>query len=86
MKQYSSSATFYQAEPLENGNQVMKYTMGMAVAYAPFFAVGHQIAKATDQPADGYSAPYRHSMLAAVIFYAILGIFFPAGRLAARLP
>lgn len=81
MKQYGSSATFYQAEPLKNGNQVMKYTMGMAVAYAPFFAVGHQIAKATDQPADGYSAPYRHSMLAAVIFYAILGVFFLRGAL-----
>lgn len=81
MKQYESSATFYQAEPLPNGNHVMKYTMGMAIAYAPFFAVGHQVAKATGQPADGYSKPYQHSLLAAVIFYAILGVFFLRGAL-----
>ena len=86
MKQYKSSATFYQAEPLPNGNHVMKYTMGMAVAYAPFFAVGHQIAKASGEPADGYSWPYQRSLLAAVIFYALLGVVFLRGALARVFP
>jgi hypothetical protein len=86
MKQYNSSATFYQAERLPNGNQVMKYTMGMAVAYSPFFAIGHQIAKSSGQPADGYSKPYQDSLLAAVIFYAILGVFFLRGALVRVFP
>lgn len=75
MQKYKSSATFYQASLLENGNHVLKYTAGMAVVYAPFFFVGHGMALSRGEPADGYSAPYQTMMLWGAIFYAVLGLW-----------
>lgn len=74
MKEYKSSDTFYQAEKLKNGRSVMKYTLGMAVLYYPFFEIGHQVAKATGQKTDGYSPPYPKAVFWGCILYSLLGI------------
>jgi hypothetical protein len=44
---YHNTATFYQAMKLESGAYIMKYSMGLAVLYAPFFFIGHAIAGLT---------------------------------------
>ncbi len=72
---YNNTETFYQMYLLENGNWVMKYSMGMAVFYLPFFLLGHGAALISGFPADGFSQPYQWSMIAGNLFYAILSIW-----------
>lgn len=76
VQQYNSSSTFYQASLLPDGTWVMKYSMGMAVLYAPFFFIAHFIAPFTGYIADGYSFPYQLSLLIGGIIYTIIGIWF----------
>ena len=53
---------------------VMKYTMGMSVLYAPFFAVGHAHAHLGGWTPDGYSWPYRFWLQWSALFYVLLGL------------
>lgn len=71
---YQNTATFYQAIPLGNGNMVLKYSMGMAVLYSPFFFIGHGIAILTGQPLDGLSPPYEWAMFAGSLTYTFTGL------------
>ncbi|HPB02051.1 MAG TPA: hypothetical protein PLZ67_03780, partial [Bacteroidales bacterium] len=63
MEQYGSSSTFYQATLLPDGTYVMKYSMGLAILYSPFFFIAHTLAPALGYAADGYSFPYQFSLL-----------------------
>jgi hypothetical protein len=65
----------YQTIKEKNGNFVFKYLGGVALMELPFFLVGHAVAKMTDYPPDGFSAPYQYALLAAAFFYAFLGLF-----------
>lgn len=76
IEKYQPSFSPDQAFPIENGNQVMKYSAGMAVLYAPFFAIGHVAAKLTGYPADGFSLPYQAAIHLGGVLAAILGLFF----------
>ncbi|MCU0349046.1 MAG: glycosyltransferase family 39 protein, partial [Saprospiraceae bacterium] len=76
IEKYQPSYSPDQAFPIENGNQVMKYSVGMAVLYAPFFAVGHAVAKLTGYTADGFSLPYQMAIHLGSVLAAILGLFF----------
>jgi hypothetical protein len=60
----------------KSGNFVMKYSAGQAVLMAPFFAVGHMIAKNSDvYPSDGFSYPYQMSIGVGMLVYSFLGIY-----------
>jgi len=76
IEKYQPSFSPDQAFPIENGNQVMKYSAGMAVLYLPFFAAGHAIAKLTNYPADGFSLPYQAAIHLGGVLAAILGLWF----------
>ncbi len=76
IEKYQPSFSPDQAFPIENGNQVMKYSAGMAVLYLPFFAAGHAIAKLTNYPADGFSLPYQAALHLGSVLAAILGLWF----------
>ena len=73
---YHNTATFYQTLQLENGIHIMKYSMGMAVLYAPFFFIGHLIAVFTHYPADGFSLPYQVSLFIGCLLYTVAGLYF----------
>jgi len=73
---YHSSDTFYQAYKLENGNWVMKYSMGMSVMYAPFYFIGHFISKYFGFSDDGFSKPYQLSILYGCLIYTIIGLYY----------
>ena len=73
---YDISSTFYQVYKTTKGKRIIKYTMGNAVMYAPFFMVGHAIAKITGQPTDGYSQPYQQSLLWGTFIYAFFALWF----------
>ena len=60
---------------LDNGKHVIKYTMGIAMLEAPFFAAAHLYTKLTGSfPADGWSLPYLFAIHLAGLFYAMLGL------------
>ena len=62
--------------PSPSGKIVSRMTMGMAIAYTPFFAIGHLFAKILHEPQTGFSSPYQTAMNFCGLFYGILGLFF----------
>ena len=76
IEKYSSTETFYQATKIENGNWIMKYSMGMAIFYTPSFFAGHIIAYFSDYPMDGFSKPYQWAMVGNSILFFFLGLLF----------
>lgn len=75
IQHYNNTETLYQAHIGPQGNWVMKYSMGLAVIYAPFFFIGHCITLLTDYPADGFSLPYQYALSYGYLLYIIIGIF-----------
>jgi len=71
---YGFSDTFYQIYKSPKDGYYIKYTMGSAFLYSPFFAAGHVMAKLTGAPADGFSRPYQNAMLIGCLLYAFLSI------------
>ena len=76
MEQYGSSSTFYQATILPDGTYVMKYSMGLAILYSPFFFIAHALAPVFGYAADGYSFPYQLSLFLGGLMYSIAGFWF----------
>ncbi|HFC01279.1 MAG TPA: hypothetical protein ENJ53_10785 [Phaeodactylibacter sp.] len=60
----------------ESGHQVMKYPMGMALAYLPWFLGGHMVATFSAYPADGFSLPYHAAIALGCLIYAFIGLWF----------
>jgi hypothetical protein len=74
---YKPSGHPYQAYDHESGNRVMKYSIGQAVIYTPFFLVGHAWASISQAyPADGFSLPYQFSMSMGSLIISFLGLFW----------
>ena len=73
---YHNTDTFYQALKLDNGNWVMKYSVGMAVMYSPFYLIGHCMAALSGAPLDGFSKPYQLSILYGCMAYTIIGLYY----------
>ncbi len=69
------SGTFYQAGRSDIGHWVIKYTMGLAIFYLPFFLIAMGVAWIGGYPMDGFSAPFQHAMTAGSLFYMILGLW-----------
>lgn len=75
IEKYAPTPSFQQAFPYHNGNYIMKYSMGQAVMYLPFFLVGHVIALITPFAADGFSLPYQLAISLGSLFIAFLGLW-----------
>mgnify|MGYP006281917853 CR=1 FL=1 len=63
-------------EKTEEGNKVIKTSMGLAYLYSPFFLIAHQYSKKSDYQANGYSLPYHLALSFSSLFYAIFGFWF----------
>ncbi len=74
IKKYKPTWDFHQAYPHGEGF-VMKYSMGMALQYLPFFAAGHLWASVSDYPADGFSFPYQAMLHWGSLLVAFLGLW-----------
>lgn len=74
LDKYHPTGNVYQIAALPNGNRVMKYPLGIALLYWPFFFLGHWAAGVFHFPQDGFSAPYQLAICLAAIFYAFLGL------------
>lgn len=75
MRTYEPSSTLYQVVDAPDGGRVIKYSAGMAIAYAPFFAIAHVAAPLLGYPADGFSPPYQYILAFGCLCYALLGLF-----------
>ena len=58
------------------GNEVMKYTSGLAVMYAPAFFIAHALAKPLGFEADGFSKPYQFAISFWGVLIAALGLWY----------
>jgi hypothetical protein len=64
------------ADTLQNGNYLIRTSMGMSIMYSPFFFVAHAYTSLTGGIADGYSKPYWIAILASSLVYLLLGMYF----------
>jgi len=76
LDQYAPTIGFYQAYMGPEGDYIMKYPMGMAILFAPFFFFAHMLSGPAGFPADGFSLIYQVSVALGCIFYTIIGIWF----------
>jgi hypothetical protein len=60
----------------KTGRKAIKFTMGMAIMYLPFFIIGHTGSFLFDYTSYGYSLPYLISLCFCGWFYSLLGLFF----------
>ena len=72
--QYHPAGDFHHAVQQPDGGYVLKYPIGMAIVYLPFFLFGHLGALISDYPADGFSWPYQFAIAMAGVFYAFMGL------------
>jgi hypothetical protein len=73
-EKYHPTETFYQAHPGKEDKWVIKYSMGMAVIYSPFFIVAHALAPSYSYPADGMSYPYQLALILCGLCYTLIGL------------
>ena len=70
------SDTFYQAMKAPNtGEWVIKYPIGLALLYLPFFLLATCFAWIGGYPVDGFSLPFQHAMTLGSMFYMLLGLW-----------
>lgn len=68
-----TGGVFYQAIHQESGKYTNKYLCGVSLMQAPFFFVGHMLAKIEKVPQDGFSWPYQYALIFGAIAWAMLG-------------
>lgn len=73
--QYQPAGDFHHAVQQPHGAWVMKYPIGMALLYLPFFLLGHLGALLSNYPADGFSFPYQLAVSMGSLAYAGLGLW-----------
>ena len=77
LREYSPTGSFYQAFQVPGaaaGQLVMKYPIGLALLWTPFFWLGHWAAGWSGYPQDGFSAPYQMAIAFGGLLYALLGL------------
>ena len=76
METYRNTGSYYQAFQVDNGNFVIKYPIGMALCYFPFFLLGDFGAWITGHAHDGFSAPYQFAIGMGALVYAAIGLHY----------
>ena len=74
-EKYQSTPSYYQFWYAETGRQVIKYPLGFALIYAPFFLLAHFFAPLFGFQQDGFSEPYQWAVIVGHCFYVVLGLW-----------
>ncbi|MFK7923315.1 MAG: hypothetical protein AB8H47_15230 [Bacteroidia bacterium] len=74
MQKYQPAGDFHHSTVQDDGRHVLKYPIGMAVLYLPFFLIAHFLAGIMDYAADGFSWPYQFMLSMGSLIYAVLGL------------
>ena len=72
---YQYTPGSYQGVQLSDGSYTMKYTIGAAIMYAPFFFAAHTWANIAGINDDGFSPPYQRMISFGCLLYAFLGLW-----------
>jgi hypothetical protein len=75
-KQYNPGPGMGQAFRHPSGNYVMKYPLGQALQFLPWFLTAHVLAEPLGYPADGFSKPYQAAISFGSLLVALLGLWF----------
>jgi hypothetical protein len=70
--------TFLAERVTAAGRRINFGTIGPAILWAPFYAIGHVVAGLTGAPQDGYSAPYVAAVAYGSAFYGWMAIALSA--------
>ena len=73
---YHPTIGFYQAYLSPGGDYVMKYPMGMAIMYSPFYFLGQVMVQFTSYSHDGFTLPYQLSIAIGGLVYTVIGLWF----------
>ena len=76
LDKYNPTIGFYQAYMGPAGHYVLKYPMGMAVLFTPFFFIAHWLAEPLGYATDGFSLPYQFSVAMGCLAYTVAGLWF----------
>ncbi|MBX2979385.1 MAG: hypothetical protein KF905_08830 [Flavobacteriales bacterium] len=71
---WSAPTSLYQLSYYDDGSRVIRYPMGQAVLWAPWFALGHLQAQWRGVDANGYSMPYQRAVQVGILIYLLLGM------------
>ncbi len=63
-------------EKTQEGNNLIKTTMGVSLLWMPFFLAGHLAAVVTGADAGGYSEPYKFFLLVSALTYLLIGLVY----------
>jgi hypothetical protein len=74
LETYQPTSSLYQLYPGADGNMLIKYPVGFAIIYSPFFFFAHGFAFLSGYPADGFSAPYQYMLTVGAMIYTFIGI------------
>lgn len=59
-----------------DGKMLNKYYYGESILVAPFFFIAHGVAHVANLDTDGYSKPYQIAVVAAAVFWVMLGLYW----------
>ena len=78
LKKYHPTPDFHQAFiHKKSNNYVMKYSIGQAIQYSPFFFIAHLWASNSSiYPADGFSFPYQFMISMGSLIIAFIGLYY----------
>lgn len=72
----SNFINLYWPTRLENGNEIIKTTMGWAILNVPAFFLGHTYAKLFGHTQDGFSTPYQVAIAFNNVLFCFLGFLY----------
>jgi hypothetical protein len=67
---------YYWLHPTGNGKQMGRMTLGMAIAYLPFFLTAHAVAILGGFSTEGFSAPYQKAIGFTGLVWVMFGLYF----------
>jgi hypothetical protein len=70
------SDSYVWVDDVGDGKKGIKYSYGMALAYSPFFLMAHGYASLTEYEANGFTTPYRVSLVLSSVFFLIIGLIY----------
>lgn len=76
IEKYKTTDNLYQAYKGPKDVYVMKYTMGLAYVYAPFFFIANTLAPVMGYEQDGFSPPYQWLLLICSMLFSLIGIYY----------
>ncbi len=75
IQKYQPTPGVLQGFRLPDGRFVMKYSIGQALQFLPWFTAAHLLAKPLGYPADGFSRPYQAAISWGSLLVALLGLW-----------